>query len=70
VKPKQTRGTGQKPKGQAIRASISFSHEVYETLEGIAKKKKVSMAWVVREAVDDYIEAKWPLFLQRGLKES
>ena len=43
---------------------------LYETLEGIAKKKKVSLAWVVREAVDNYIEAKWPLFLQGGLKGS
>jgi predicted DNA-binding protein len=46
----------------AIRASISFPPEVYETLETIAKEKKVSLAWVVREAAEKYIAEKWPLF--------
>jgi len=35
---------------------------VYETLEVIAKEKKVSLAWVVREAAEKYIADKWPLF--------
>ena len=38
-----------------VRASISFPHDVYETLEGIAKQKKVSLAWVVRDAAEKYI---------------
>jgi predicted DNA-binding protein len=46
----------------AVRASISFPPEVYETLEMIAKEKKVSLAWVVREAAEKYIADKWPLF--------
>jgi len=46
----------------AVRASISFPADVYETLETIAKEKKVSLAWVVREATDKYIAEKWPLF--------
>jgi len=46
----------------AIRASISFPPDVYQTLEVIAKEKKVSLAWVVREAAEKYIEDKWPLF--------
>lgn len=45
-----------------IRATISFPPDVYQTLETIAKEKKVSLAWVVREAADKYIEEKWPLF--------
>jgi len=45
-----------------VRASISFPPEVYETLEVIAKEKKVSLAWVVREAAEKYIADKWPLF--------
>jgi metal-responsive CopG/Arc/MetJ family transcriptional regulator len=44
-----------------VRASISFPSEVYETLEIIAKEKKVSLAWVVREAAEKYIADKWPL---------
>jgi len=51
---------------EAIRASISFPPEMYETLENIAKEKKVSLAWVVREAAEKYIGDKWPLF-NRGL---
>lgn len=49
----------------AIRASISFPPEMYETLEVIAKEKKVSLAWVVREAAERYIAEKWPLFSKR-----
>jgi predicted DNA-binding protein len=44
-----------------VRATISFPPDVYETLEGIAKEKKVSLAWVVREAAEKYIAEKWPL---------
>jgi predicted DNA-binding protein len=46
----------------SIRATISFPSELYKTLEGIARQKKVSLAWVVREAVEQYIGDKWPLF--------
>jgi len=41
-----------------VRASISFPVDVYETLELIAKEKKVSLAWVVREASEKYIAGK------------
>ncbi len=46
----------------AVRASISFPPDIYETLEVIAREKKVSLAWVVREAAEKYIADKWPLF--------
>lgn len=45
----------------APRASITFSPEVYRTIEDLAKRKKVSIAWVVREAVEKYVEDQWPL---------
>jgi hypothetical protein len=48
----------------SVRASISFPAERYEVLEEIARQKKVSLAWVVREAVENYIADKWPLFSQ------
>ena len=38
-----------------VRASISFPPDLYETLEEIAKQKKVSLAWVVREAAESYV---------------
>ena len=50
----------------AVRASISFPPSVYETLEVIAKDKKVSLAWVVREAAERYIADKWPLLRGQG----
>ena len=46
----------------AVRASISFPPQVYEGLEIIAREKKVSLAWVVRDAVERYIGDRWPLF--------
>jgi predicted DNA-binding protein len=46
----------------APRASVSFPPELYRTLEALAKQKKVSIAWVVREAAEKYVEAQWPLF--------
>jgi metal-responsive CopG/Arc/MetJ family transcriptional regulator len=55
----------QKPvpvEGASVRATISFPSELYKTLEGIARDKKVSLAWVVREAAEQYIADKWPLF--------
>jgi metal-responsive CopG/Arc/MetJ family transcriptional regulator len=55
---KKTRGRGKSVKTQstpAVRASISFPPSLYETLEEIAKKKKVSLAWVVRDAAEKYV---------------
>ncbi len=49
----------------AVRASISFPPDMYETLESVAREKKVSLAWVVREAAGQYIGSKWPLLFKR-----
>jgi metal-responsive CopG/Arc/MetJ family transcriptional regulator len=45
----------------ALRASVSFPPELYHELEEIAKQKKVSIAWVVREAAEKYIADQIPL---------
>lgn len=37
------------------RASITFPPKLYRTLEILAKEKKVSIAWVVREAAEKYV---------------
>ena len=39
----------------SVRASISFPADLYETVEELAKRKKVSLAWVVRDAVEQYV---------------
>jgi predicted DNA-binding protein len=41
---------------------VSFPPELYRTLEEIAKHKKVSLAWVVRDAAEKYVADQWPLF--------
>ena len=45
-----------KPEGVAsVRASISFPPDIYEVLGQLARQKKVSLAWVVRDAVERYV---------------
>jgi hypothetical protein len=46
---------------RTVRASISFPEEQYSVLEKIAAEHRVSLAWVVRDAVDGYLKARWPL---------
>lgn len=36
------------------RVTVSFTQELYNYLEQMAQNKKVSLAWVVREAVEVY----------------
>jgi predicted transcriptional regulator len=38
-----------------IRSTISFPRELHEDLQEIAKHKKVSLAWVVRDAAERYV---------------
>jgi hypothetical protein len=51
---------------RTVRASVSFPREQYELLESVAKDKRVSVAWVVREAVEKYLADQWPLLERRG----
>ncbi|MGC1366043.1 MAG: CopG family transcriptional regulator, partial [Candidatus Acidiferrum sp.] len=65
-----TRGAKRKGKFEpteesSVRATISFPPDMYQTLDGIARQKKVSLAWVVREAAEQYIADKWPLLAPR-----
>lgn len=52
------------------RASISFPSDVYQELERIAEAKKVSLAWVVREAAEKYVADQWPLFANNASDRS
>ena len=63
VKAKTADGKKMKARSTAaVRATISFPPDLYTTLEEIAKQKKVSLAWVVRDAAEQYLADKWPLF--------
>lgn len=54
----------------STRTSVSFPTDVYADLERIAAAKKVSLAWVVREAAERYVADQWPLFGSRTEKSS
>ena len=62
AKRKSKEGKTEEPAAQSVRATISFPVDVYEALEEIARQKKVSLAWVVRDASEQYVTDKWPLF--------
>ena len=43
------------------RISVTFSTFDYDELRRIAESKKVSVAWVVRDAVEKYLQEESPL---------
>jgi hypothetical protein len=54
------------PAERTVRASVSFPEDQYAELERIALDKRVSLAWVVREAVEAYLVKQWPLLEGRN----
>jgi metal-responsive CopG/Arc/MetJ family transcriptional regulator len=55
------------PKGErSTRLSVTIPFETYDSLERIARKKKVSLAWVVRDATERYVSDELPLFRETG----
>ncbi len=44
------------------RVSVTFPADHYAELQRIAQRKRVSVAWVVRDAVEKYLAAEAPLF--------
>ena len=65
---KRKAGTKKKANGP-VRVSVSFDAGDYAELKGIAKTRRVSTAWVVRDAVISYLNARTPLFDRRGREE-
>jgi predicted DNA-binding protein len=64
--PSTTRKTGKSNTTGSPRASVTFPPDLYHTLEDLAKRKKVSVAWIVREAAEKYVAEQWPLFAKRS----
>ena len=50
---------------KSTRTTVSLPSEDYKELERIAVRNKVSVAWVIREAVSHYLAEQAPLFRQR-----
>ena len=59
-----TETRGPRPRQPARRVSVSFDPADYDELIRIAAEKRVSVAWVVRDAVAAYIFRRGPLFRQ------
>lgn len=58
-----TRDHGQDPQA-IVRASVSLPQALHAELERIARDKKVSLAWVMRDAAEKYVADQWPLLSQ------
>jgi metal-responsive CopG/Arc/MetJ family transcriptional regulator len=63
---KTTQLAKSKKDSKSVRASVSFPRELYETLERMAQGKKVSVAWIVRDATEKYVGDQWPLLNDKG----
>ena len=49
----------------STRLSITLTQEQHREIKRIAKRNRVSRAWIVRDAVGQYLEAPAPLFSGR-----
>ena len=47
---------------KSVRTSVTVSATDHEELERIADQKKVSVAWVIRDAIERYLTNESPLF--------
>jgi hypothetical protein len=54
---KRAKSVGRPSSGKppSIRATVSLAPETYRSLAAIARQKKVSTAWVLREAAENYL---------------
>lgn len=55
-----------RPKASGTRITITLPPEHYQHVVWMAKKKRVSASWIVRDAVDKYLAEDAPLFAERG----
>ena len=68
---KSTKGKKKMDTASGLRASVTFPPELYRTLEKMARQKKVSLAWIVRDAAEKYVGEEYPLFgrVERGERQ-
>ena len=51
--------------GGVVRMSVSVDAVDYAELKEVAAEKRVSVAWVIRDAVATYLDARTPLFSRK-----
>lgn len=54
-----------KPKASGTRITITLPREHYEHVRSMAKNKRVTASWIVRDAVAKYLADDMPLFVGR-----
>jgi hypothetical protein len=57
MKRKHSKGTPPR----SVRASVSLSPTTYDILCLLADQRRVSTAWVIRDALEKYVADQWPL---------
>jgi len=55
------RGRPASGKASSIRVTVSLPPDIHQTLKDLAGQKKVSVAWVIRDATEKYLTDQWPL---------
>jgi ribbon-helix-helix CopG family protein len=58
---KRKRGRPVSGKPPSVRATVSLPPDIHQTLGALARQKKVSMAWVMRDAAEKYVAQQRPL---------
>ena len=62
----QPKSTDAEP--STVRLSVTLPMDEYRELKRISKRNRVSVAWLVRNAVTDFLEAQTPLFSKTGTR--
>lgn len=57
--PTKKRYRGSSP--ATVRVSVTFPKSLYMTMAQLARQRKVSAAWIIRDAVERYATDQWPL---------
>lgn len=55
---------------QKVRLSVSLEGADHEALSRVAARQEVSLAWVVRRAVKEYLDRQAPLFRTAGTADA
>lgn len=58
------------PATRKVQLSVSLEEADHEALSRVAARQEVSMAWVVRRAVKQYLDRQAPLFRTAGTVET